>query len=221
MAAFLREALRVAAMDLEGTARDAGPVFFDRGLIDAAAALQRLCGVPLAQSLGESRPYGRLVFLAPPWPDIYCADEARRHGFPEAEAEYAHLVPPTGHSATKSGCFRVPAWPSGPTSFSKRFVSAEGEANLWRLPWLRCTSDRRGRAYSGMRTADSRCTDAGASGWPGAGAVTISCGAVRSITGGCTAAWPAMVGRPWSDAGWQPRPGSARTGPGDRPSPAS
>ncbi|HCI2634380.1 AAA family ATPase [Pseudomonas aeruginosa] len=91
MAAFLREALRVAAMDLEGTARDAGPVFFDRGLIDAAAALQRLCGVPLAQSLGESRPYGRLVFLAPPWPDIYCADEARRHGFPEAEAEYAHL----------------------------------------------------------------------------------------------------------------------------------
>ena len=73
MAAFLREALRVAAMDLEGAARDAGPVFFDRGLIDAAAALQRLYGVPLAQSLGESRPYGRLVFLAPPWPDIYCA----------------------------------------------------------------------------------------------------------------------------------------------------
>ncbi|WP_238545821.1 AAA family ATPase [Pseudomonas aeruginosa] len=91
MAAFLREALSVAAMDLEGAARDAGPVFFDRGLIDAAAALQRLCGVPLSESLGESRPYGRLVFLAPPWPDIYCADEARRHGFSEAEAEYAHL----------------------------------------------------------------------------------------------------------------------------------
>lgn len=90
-AAFLREALRVAAMDLEGAAWDASPVFFDRGLIDAAAALQRLCGVPLAQSLGESRPYGRLVFLAPPWLDIYCADEARRHGFPEAEAEYTHL----------------------------------------------------------------------------------------------------------------------------------
>ena len=73
---FFLRAERVAAMDLEGAARDAGPVFFDRGLIDAAAALQRLCGVPLAQSLGESRPYGRLVFLAPPWPDIYCADEA-------------------------------------------------------------------------------------------------------------------------------------------------
>src|SRR5690606_580622 len=70
LAAFLREALCVAAMDLEGAARDAGPVFFDRGLIDAAAALQRLFGVPLSESLGESRPYGRLVFLAPPWPDI-------------------------------------------------------------------------------------------------------------------------------------------------------
>ena len=49
-AAFLREALSVAAMDLEGAARDAGPVFFDRGLIDAAAALQRL---PVAAAIGR------------------------------------------------------------------------------------------------------------------------------------------------------------------------
>lgn len=89
--AFLREALHVAAMDVESTAWGVGPVFFDQGLIDAAAALQRLCGVPLAQSLGESRPYGRLVFLAPPWPEIYCVDEMRRHSYLEAEAEYAHL----------------------------------------------------------------------------------------------------------------------------------
>lgn len=91
MAAFLREALRVAATDLEEAARVTGPVFFDRGLIDAAAALQRLCQVPLSQSLGEARPYGRLVFLAPPWPEIYRADEERRHGFQEAAAEHAHL----------------------------------------------------------------------------------------------------------------------------------
>lgn len=91
MAAFLREALRVAAMDLEDISLDVGPVFFDRGLIDAAAALQRLFGVPLSQSLGESIPYGQLVFLAPPWPEIYCADEERKHGFTEAVAEYDHL----------------------------------------------------------------------------------------------------------------------------------
>ncbi|WP_303293052.1 AAA family ATPase [Marinobacter sp. ST-43] len=91
MEAFLREVLRVATMDLEEAAWVAGPVFFDRGLIDAAAALQRLCGVSLARSLGKSRPYGRLVFLAPPWSEIYCVDEARRHTFLEAKAEYAHL----------------------------------------------------------------------------------------------------------------------------------
>ncbi|MFD2112160.1 AAA family ATPase [Thiorhodococcus fuscus] len=91
MAAFLREALRVAAADLEDVAGIAAPAFFDRGLIDAAAGLQRLCRVPLSQSLGESRPYGRLVFLAPPWPEIYRADEERRHGLSEAAAEYAHL----------------------------------------------------------------------------------------------------------------------------------
>jgi predicted ATPase len=92
MAAFLREALRVAAMDLERIAWCAGPVFFDRGLIDAATGLQRLCREPLSESLGDSRPYGRIVFLAPPWPEIYRADEERRHGFPDAVAEYAHLV---------------------------------------------------------------------------------------------------------------------------------
>jgi len=91
MAAFLREALHVAEIDLKTIAWNAGPIFFDRGLIDAAAALQRLFDVPLSQSLGESRPYGRLVFLAPPWPEIYCADEDRRHEFYEAEAEYHHL----------------------------------------------------------------------------------------------------------------------------------
>ncbi|WP_340168551.1 AAA family ATPase [Parasphingorhabdus sp.] len=91
MAAFLREALHVAEMDLKTIAWNAGPIFFDRGLIDAAAALQRLFGVPLTQSLGESLPYGRQEFLAPPWPEIYCADEDRRHGFFEAVAEYHHL----------------------------------------------------------------------------------------------------------------------------------
>ena len=42
MAAFLREALHVAEMDLKTIAWNAGPIFFDRVLIDAAAALQRL-----------------------------------------------------------------------------------------------------------------------------------------------------------------------------------
>lgn len=91
MAAFLHEAPRVARLDLERVASATGPVFFDRGLIDAAAALQRLCGLSMSYTLGDLQPYGRLVFLTPPWPDIYRVDEQRRHGFAEAVAEYTHL----------------------------------------------------------------------------------------------------------------------------------
>ena len=91
MERFLRKALQLAARDLEDVAGLTGLVFFDRGLIDAAAALERLYGVPLAQSLGDCAPYGSRVFLAPPWPAIYRTDTQRQHGLAEAEAEYAHL----------------------------------------------------------------------------------------------------------------------------------
>ncbi|MGP0170595.1 AAA family ATPase [Pseudomonas sp. NCHU5208] len=91
MERFLRKALQLAVHDLQAVAGLAGPVFFDRGLIDAAAALERLYGVPLASSLGDSAPYGSQVFLAPPWPAIYRTDAQRQHDLAEAEAEYAHL----------------------------------------------------------------------------------------------------------------------------------
>ena len=45
-------------------------VFFDRGLIGAAAGLQHLTGEPVLQKLGQSHRYHRRVFLAPPWPEI-------------------------------------------------------------------------------------------------------------------------------------------------------
>nr|WP_267908489.1 AAA family ATPase [Stutzerimonas balearica] len=45
----------------------------------------------MSYTLGDLQPYGRLVFLTPPWPDIYRVDEQRRHGFAEAVAEYTHL----------------------------------------------------------------------------------------------------------------------------------
>ena len=67
-------------------------------------------------------------------------------------------------------------------------------------------------------------SSAGAAGMSGVGAVTINWEAVRSTTGGCTPAWPAMVGRPCSvmvRCRWRPRPGSARTGRADQPNPAS
>jgi len=67
-------------------------VFFDRGLIDAAAALEHLTGEPVIRSLGLIYRYNKRVFLAPPWPEIYTLDYERRHGLAEAIGEYDRLM---------------------------------------------------------------------------------------------------------------------------------
>jgi len=77
---------RVSASTLEGW------VFFDRGLVDAAAGLQHLTGEAVVASLGETHRFYRRIFLAPPWPEIYVTDPERRHGFDFAVAEYSRLL---------------------------------------------------------------------------------------------------------------------------------
>jgi predicted ATPase len=67
-------------------------MFFDRGLIDATAALEHLTGEPVVENLGLVYRYNKRVFLAPPWPEIYTLDEERRHGLAEAVAEYNRLL---------------------------------------------------------------------------------------------------------------------------------
>ena len=89
--AFLYRTLDLAITDHK-TARDLpGPIFFDRGVVDAAVALTHVTGDPAASAVAESYRYNPTVFLAPPWPDIFTGDEARRHGINEAVAEYARL----------------------------------------------------------------------------------------------------------------------------------
>jgi predicted ATPase len=66
-------------------------VFFDRGLIDAAEALQHLTGEEALTTFGQSHRFHQRVFLAPPWPEIYRTDEERRHGLETALAEYTRL----------------------------------------------------------------------------------------------------------------------------------
>ena len=67
-------------------------MFFDRGLIDAAAELQHLTGEPTLQPLRQLHRYHWRVFLAPPWREIYVTDPERRHGFDAALAEYLRLL---------------------------------------------------------------------------------------------------------------------------------
>lgn len=91
MAAFARAALDLARCDLAQAATAGGTVFFDRGVVDAAVALAHATGGPLA-ALADQPPYHRLVFLTPPWPEIYVRDDARQHGLDAAVQEYERLV---------------------------------------------------------------------------------------------------------------------------------
>lgn len=91
MAVFLRRAIEVALEDRAQAWRNAGWTFFDRGLIDAAAALEALSGESLLDTLGQQHRYHACVFLTPPWPAIYRQDTERRHDFEAALLEYERL----------------------------------------------------------------------------------------------------------------------------------
>lgn len=89
--AFTSRAVAMAKADLQTAKALPGPVFFDRGLVDAAAALAHAGGPPLTETLPLGRVYASTVFLAPPWPEIYRHDADRQHHFQEAEAEFHRL----------------------------------------------------------------------------------------------------------------------------------
>jgi predicted ATPase len=91
-AAFARKSMAVALADYEAVGRTTGLVFFDRGLIDAAAALQHLTCEPALDHIGSLYRYHRRVFFTPPWPEIYATDAERRHGLDDGIAEYDRLL---------------------------------------------------------------------------------------------------------------------------------
>lgn len=91
-AAFARRAMALALDDLAAHRYTPGWVVFDRGLVDAAAALEHATGASAAEIVRASPRLHRTVFLTPPWPEIYVRDAERRHGFDEAVAEYERLA---------------------------------------------------------------------------------------------------------------------------------
>lgn len=116
--AFARKAIQLATDDLKQAASMPGLVFFDRGLIDAAVALQFIANEPLAQSR-RNRYYGT-VFLVPPWQEIYVADGERRHSFAEAEDEFERL-----YIAYRELQYKVILLPKESTQARAQFVLAE------------------------------------------------------------------------------------------------
>jgi predicted ATPase len=90
--AFARRAIAMALEDRASAATLKGWVFFDRGLVDAAAALRHLTGEPAPAALAREHRYHQTVFLTPPWPEIYVNDPERRHDLAAAEDEYSRLL---------------------------------------------------------------------------------------------------------------------------------
>lgn len=93
LAAFARRAIEMARSDRQVSDAATGWVFFDRGLVDAAVALQHATGHSAAAILEQSQRYHRQVFVTPPWPEIFATDTERRHRLADAIAEYDRLLP--------------------------------------------------------------------------------------------------------------------------------
>ena len=101
--AFAQRAIEMALADRTAAGSSAGWVFFDRGLLDAAAALQHLTGEPAPVILGQVHRYHHRIFLVPPWPEIFVTDSERRHDLDAAIAEYQRLLnmyPSLGYEVT-------------------------------------------------------------------------------------------------------------------------
>ena len=92
LTAFAKRAIDLAAADKNRIADEANWVFFDRGLVDAAVALEHATGRPARQTLAAFERYHYKVFLTPPWPEIYVNDDERQHSLDEAVTEYDRLV---------------------------------------------------------------------------------------------------------------------------------
>ena len=86
--AFAVEALRLDVENFVRHAASPGPVFFERGVLDALCALDRV--TPLHETevstwLSKYQ-YFPKVFVLPPWKAIYVTDAERDHTFEHAEA---------------------------------------------------------------------------------------------------------------------------------------
>jgi predicted ATPase len=65
-------------------------VFFDRGIIDAVQLHENQ--PKYFQNAAEKFRYNRLVFLVPPWEEIFAQDNERQHDFEAAKKEFNELL---------------------------------------------------------------------------------------------------------------------------------
>lgn len=103
----------------EGVSERAAPVFFDRGipeLRDYAVADGAKTPTHVAEAIARYR-YAPMVFIFPPWREIYRHDEERKHTFAHAEWVFE------GCGAVYRGCgYRLVEVPPGPVEARVDFI---------------------------------------------------------------------------------------------------
>ena len=94
-------------------------MFFDRGVPDAAggwAMLGESVPAHVRAAIGAFR-YAPVVFLAPPWPDIYTGDTERKQGFAEAQRTFTAM-----RTAYRDAGYGLAVLPKAPVPDRLRFV---------------------------------------------------------------------------------------------------
>jgi predicted ATPase len=91
---FAREILRRDIQKYETFADAADWIFFDRGVIEAVAMLDELEPLPEVElnAMLTSHSAHHLIFVLPPWPEIYTTDSERDQDFQHSVAVHASLV---------------------------------------------------------------------------------------------------------------------------------
>jgi predicted ATPase len=91
---FAEQILSRDAKQYQRVADAVGPVFFDRGVVDALGMVNQLGPLSAAelQARLASYPYFRTAFCFPPWEEIYTTDAERDHTFAHAVAVHREVA---------------------------------------------------------------------------------------------------------------------------------
>lgn len=113
--AFCHRVIETGLADFRQT--DRSLVIFDRSALDALIWFDRT-NTPLDENIRQAildLQYDRLVYLVPPWPEIFEQDQDRRHDLSEAIAEYGAL------------CDRLPVYGFQPVIVPKKPIPARAD----------------------------------------------------------------------------------------------
>ena len=91
---FAEQILSRDANQYQRMADAVGPVFFDRGVVDALGMVNQIRPLSAAelQARLTSYPYFRTAFCFPPWEEIYRTDAERDHTFAHAVAVHREIA---------------------------------------------------------------------------------------------------------------------------------